>query len=670
MLTVAETRRPSPRPRPVEDSMSAIAIRRARSLSFAFALAGLAVPSSMLVACAADTATAGDEVVGEGSYAVDVKTAWGNRRVIARAVGADLVAGGDEIVGRLETDGAGRHVLAATLNGQRWPVSGGFIQIPYEIDTSVDANVRARITAAMALWTGRVNVQFTTPHSGPNYIAFSQSSTLGGVGGSKVGMVGGAQTIIIGANLTAVGIAHEIGHSMGLWHEQQRNDRSYFVQVAPEVVSNPGDYEIQPAGTATDVGIYNFQSLMEYASDSFGSWDWQGNFRLPLRRTDGTFVNGGANVSNGDAFAINEMYFGDSNGYLGDVVLSVSTGARFGWDGRPVPGGEGFAPARKVNGYFGLTGEVKLVGDFDANGISDMVAFQHGVNGANGAYVLTSDGGGMRGYAAAWHTYMCAGGQTCLVGDVDGDHRDDAVAISPGASVWVATSNGSSFGTAYAAGSGCGATDACFLADVSGDGRADLVKVTSAGALFVGRSTYKSSAGNYSFATFVSAGTLKTATGSATGVANGTVRFADLDGDGKKDIVYFAQGSSSYTNQVLTAQAYESAGTTAFATATVAQSSFCWSGETCDVGDFTGDGKVDVITFIPTQNKVYVAHGAPTTPYTFVINTNTNLSGSEMPATGFPQSGESFVVGDFTGDGKTDIAKFHNSQTTSYGIWQ
>ncbi|MER5261987.1 matrixin family metalloprotease [Actinosynnema sp. NPDC002837] len=80
-----------------------------------------------------------------------------------------------------------------------------------------------------------------------------------------------------------------------------------------------------------------------------------------------------------------------------------------------------------------------------------------------------------------WSDYMCPGTEVCAIADVNGDNRDDAIAVIKGTSndIWVALSNGTTFGpptmwSDYM----CPGVEVCAMADVNGDNRSDALAFT------------------------------------------------------------------------------------------------------------------------------------------------------------------------------------------------
>ncbi|MEZ0333923.1 MAG: FG-GAP-like repeat-containing protein [Gemmatimonadales bacterium] len=82
--------------------------------------------------------------------------------------------------------------------------------------------------------------------------------------------------------------------------------------------------------------------------------------------------------------------------------------------------------------FFCRTGEVCLTGDVSGDRRSDVIAFNHGLDGTNAVFIGLSNGAGF-GPATKAHDFFCTKSQTCAVGDVTGDNKADLIAFTRGA---------------------------------------------------------------------------------------------------------------------------------------------------------------------------------------------------------------------------------------------
>ena len=219
---------------------------------------------------------------------------------------------------------------------QKWTNS----TVVYRI-SGLSSTVRSELQKSFNEWTSKTNIRFKERTNESNYVTISSSGSNSNSGVATLGMNGSRGFIRLGTRATAVVIIHEIGHTLGYIHEQNRSDRDSFIRINFENIQDGAEDQFFKSNSAILVtSQFDVNSTMMYGSFTFSKngrptiTNLNGNV-LPQRQarlssldilgTNAIYprsdIGGETNACNGvEAWSPNRRYFvGDRVTYRGSL---------------------------------------------------------------------------------------------------------------------------------------------------------------------------------------------------------------------------------------------------------------------------------------------------------------------------------------------------------------
>lgn len=195
--------------------------------------------------------------------------ALGSRSVEYEQINDFAIVEGDIIIGRIADIKAQTAVIRPAIGGGKW-FEG---VIPFELADELPLMNKLAVLQAISHWQKYTGLRFIeinsrNHHEFHDYLVFVPAS--GTTCASYVGKHGGRQEVNLSPRCTNMNTVHEIGHAIGLWHEQSRADRDNYIRILWENIDDEHRYNFnQHLTDGNDFGDYDYQSIMHYGAYAF-----------------------------------------------------------------------------------------------------------------------------------------------------------------------------------------------------------------------------------------------------------------------------------------------------------------------------------------------------------------------------------------------------------------
>ena len=182
------------------------------------------------------------------------------------------VLGGDVVLSQEQIDHYNKTTRSAQSNDHERYWYKGIVY--YTINSSLPNQYR--VTDAIAHWESKTGIKFELKgRKTKDYIEFAQSPSNQGTYSTSIGKAGGVQYIRLEDIASTGNAIHEIGHAIGLFHEQCREDRDNYITINWNNIESDNNSQYQFKKYAEtgykgiDWGTFDFNSIMLYHSYAF-----------------------------------------------------------------------------------------------------------------------------------------------------------------------------------------------------------------------------------------------------------------------------------------------------------------------------------------------------------------------------------------------------------------
>ncbi|KAM4744339.1 high choriolytic enzyme 1-like [Anableps anableps] len=197
-----------------------------------------------------------------------------------------------------------RNADPCTAQGCKWPKSGRYVKVPYEISSAYSQKQREYIVDGLKSFHTSTCIRFVPRTSSDrDYIHFFSGQGCW----SYVGRQTGGQYISLQKRdcVYNEAVQHEVLHALGFDHEQVRSDRDSYVQILFENIEPEKKFAFEKVQTNNLGTPYDFNSVMEYRNDAFSK---NGKPTIVAKSNPNLKFGNAKEMSANDIIRINKLY--------------------------------------------------------------------------------------------------------------------------------------------------------------------------------------------------------------------------------------------------------------------------------------------------------------------------------------------------------------------------
>lgn len=189
---------------------------------------------------------------------------------------------------------------------RKWPNN----TIIYVLDNSLTSNQRQVTESSMQEWRTKTNIKFKERTNENYYVTIRNSGRDCNCASASLGVQGTRGTINMGIRTGTGVMIHEIGHTLGYLHEQNRSDRDQFVNIFQENIQDGALSQFRKSNNSINPGAFDVASIMIYSSFTFSK-----NGQPVMLEKDGSRIPFRSRLSTLDISGTNQLYpAGDGGG--------------------------------------------------------------------------------------------------------------------------------------------------------------------------------------------------------------------------------------------------------------------------------------------------------------------------------------------------------------------